>query len=85
MMYVVKVGNMCVKRTELIKREYAKTLYIDEVVLSKEIMQNFDKNMAELVANEINGEVVELLNEVTRDDDKYKQLNIFDMEVKNGN
>ncbi len=79
MMYVVKVGEYYVRAVDI----YAGV--IEEIVLSKELMRNFSKNTAEVVAKKVNGEVVEIADQVTMDDEKYKQLSLFDKEVTNDN
>lgn len=76
-MYVVKVGEYYVRATDMIGG------YIGEIALSKEIMRNFNKNTAELIAKKVNGEVIEIAEEVTMNDEKFKQLSIFDDEVTN--
>lgn len=58
-MYVVKVGEYYVRGIDTIGG------YIGEIELSKEIMRNFSKNTAELIAKKVNGEVVEIAEEVT--------------------
>ncbi len=83
-MYIVKIGEYYVKSTELIRYGNTRTLSLNDILLSKEIMKNFDKNMAEMVAKKVNGEVIELADEVTQSEEKYKQLSIFDEEVSNG-
>ena len=76
-MYIVKVGEYYVRGIDMIGG------YIGEITLSKEIMRNFKKNTAELIAKKVNGEVIEMANQVTMNDEKYKQLSIFDDEVAN--
>ena len=66
-MYVVKVGEYYVKSTELIRNGGTRTLTINDILLSKEIMRNFDKNMADMVAKKVNGEVIEIAEEVTNE------------------
>jgi hypothetical protein len=59
-MYVVKVGEYYVRR-------YTKyTLDID-MTLSKEIMRGFDKETAENIAKRLNGEVIEITEEVSNE------------------
>ena len=53
-MYVVKVGE-----------HYVKSLINGEIVLSKEIMRNFNFESATSVATYLGGEVVEIAEEVT--------------------
>lgn len=76
-MYVVKVGEYYVRGIDMIGG------YIGEIELSKEIMRNFNKNTAELIAKKVNGEVIEMANQVTMNEEKFKQLSIFDDEVTN--
>ena len=66
-MYVVRVGDYYVKNVVLTRYENTKTLTIGDVTLSKEIMKNFDKNMAEMVAKKINGEVIEITENTTNE------------------
>lgn len=68
MMYVVKVGGYYVKSAELKPINGMRAVTIGDILLSKEIMKNFDKNMAEMVANKVNGKVVEIAEEVTIND-----------------
>lgn len=60
-MYVVKVGEYYVRDIDMIGG------YIGEIELSKEIMRNFNKNTAELIAKKVNGEVIEMAEEVTNE------------------
>jgi hypothetical protein len=60
-MYVVKVGEYYVRGIDMIGG------YIGEIELSKEIMRNFNKNTAELIAKKVNGEVIEMAEEVTNE------------------
>ena len=60
-MYIVKVGEYYVRGIDMIGR------YIGEIELSKEIMRNFNKNTAELIAKKVNGEVIEMAEEVTNE------------------
>lgn len=60
-MYVVKVGEYYVRGIDMIGG------YIGEIELSKEIMGNFNKNTAELIAKKVNGEVIEMAEEVTNE------------------
>ena len=66
-MYVVRVGDYYVKNVVLTRYENTKTLTIGDVTLSKEIMKNFDKNMAEMFAKKINGEVIEITENTTNE------------------
>ena len=59
MIYVVKVGEYYVKGIDMFDR------IIGDIELSKEIMRNFTKNTAEIIAKKINGEVIEIAEEVT--------------------
>lgn len=60
-MYVIKVGEYYVRGIDMIGG------YIGEIELSKEIMRNFNKNTAELIAKKVNGEVIEMAEEVTNE------------------
>lgn len=60
-MYIVKVGEYYVRGIDMIGG------YIGEIELSKEIMRNFNKNTAELIAKKVNGEVIEMAEEVTNE------------------
>ena len=60
-MYIVKVGEYYVRGIDMIGG------YIGEIELSKEIMRNFNKNTAELIAKQVNGEVIEMAEEVTNE------------------
>jgi hypothetical protein len=55
-MYVVKVGEY-----------YVKDIRAGEYVLSREVMRDFPKNMADIIAKVLNGEVIEITEEVTND------------------
>lgn len=62
-MYVVKVGEYYVKAVDILAG------YTGEIELSKEIMRNFSKNTAEAIAEKINGEVIEVTEQVTINED----------------
>lgn len=57
-MYVVKVGEYYVRTIEYSGYD---------IVLSKEIMRGFSKGTAENLAKKLNGEVIEIAEEVTND------------------
>ena len=59
-MYVVKVGDYYVRSVDANFGGF-----IGSILLSKEIMRNFTKAGAEHIAKMINGEVVEIPEEVT--------------------
>lgn len=61
-MYVVKVGEYYVRGYEI------KTLDIC-LLLSKELMRTFTKEQAQALAKKINGEVVEIAEQVTINED----------------
>lgn len=61
-MYVIKVGEYYVKEVEV-----AFGGFINDIVLSKEIMKNFKLEGAKRVAELINGEIIEIPEEVTND------------------
>lgn len=75
-MYVVKVGEYYVRGYEVKSLDMC-------VLLSKELMRTFTKEQAENLAKKVNGEVIEMAEQVTMNDEKYKQLSIFDDEVTN--
>lgn len=77
-MYVVKVGEYYVRGYEVKSLDMC-------VLLSKELMRTFNKEQAENLAKKVNGEVIEMAEQVTMNDEKYKQLSIFDDEVANAN
>lgn len=58
MMYVVRVGEYYVRGYEVKSLDMC-------ILLSKELMRTFNKEQAENLAKKINGEVVELADEVT--------------------
>ena len=58
-MYVVKVGEYYVRNVDICGGN------IKEIILSKELMRNFTKNTAEVIAKKINGEVIEMAEEVS--------------------
>lgn len=60
-MYVIKVKDYYVKSAELIKIPNIKAVTIGDILLSKEIMKSFDKNMAEMIAKKVNGKVIEMV------------------------
>lgn len=65
MMYVIKIGEYYVKSVELTRYEDTRRLKLNDILLSKEIMRNFDKQIAELIAKKINGEIIIITEEVT--------------------
>lgn len=82
MMYVVKVGNYYIKGVEYAKYQHSSNIILGNITLSKEIMRNFDKKIAEAIAKETNGEVIEIVDEVSHvEESDYKQLSLFDMEA----
>ena len=77
-MYIVKVGEYYVRDVDI----YCGN--VGEITLSQEIMRQFkNKPLAEIVAKKVNGKLIEMADEVTIDEEKYKQLSIFDDEVNN--
>lgn len=67
-MYVVKVGKYYVRNAELIEEiiDFERTAYyIGEIVLSKEIQRGMKLGEAMALATELNGEVIEMGEEVT--------------------
>lgn len=61
-MYVIKVGEYYVKSVNV---EFGG--FVGEIELSKKIMRNFTKDGAERIAKMVNGEVVEIAEEVTNE------------------
>lgn len=61
-MYVVKVGDYYVRSVDA---EFGG--FIGSILLSKELMRNFTKAGAERIAKMINGEVIEMAEEVTNE------------------
>lgn len=61
-MYVIKVGEYYVKEVDV-----AFGGFINDIVLSKEIMKNFKLEGAKRIAELINGEIIEIPEEVTND------------------
>lgn len=57
-MYVVKVGEYYVRIYSIESLDIC-------IVLSKELMRTFDKDKAQTLANQLNGEVVEIQDQVT--------------------
>ena len=64
-MYVVKVGEYYVKKHDVGLTNNG--MYITDIILSKEIMREYTKEFASFLANKINGEVIEITEEVTND------------------
>ena len=60
-MYVVKVGEFYVRDVEIYGQ------IVSEVELSKEIMRNFSLKWANVIAKQLNGEVIEINEEVTNE------------------
>ena len=58
-MYVVKVGEYYVRNVDMSNG------YIGEIVLSKEMMRSFNLELVTLIATKINGEVIEISEEVS--------------------
>lgn len=69
MSYVVKVGEY-----------YVKSIDVDGIKLSIEVMGTFPKSVAVMVAKKLNGRVEEFKDVETMD---YEQLSLFDKEVTN--
>ena len=69
-MYVVKVGEYYVKGSVMnynTNSSIRVAVCSNEIVLSKEMMTGFSKNIAETIAKKVNGEVIEIAEEVTND------------------
>lgn len=67
-MYVVKVGDFYVRAVEgSINKLNNEIYYISEIILSKELMKSWDKNIAEQLAKSVNGEVICMAEEVTNE------------------
>lgn len=65
-MYVVKVGEYYVKGHETI-HSAMNGMYVGNIELSKEIMREYNKEFAEYLSKKVNGEVIEITEEVTND------------------
>lgn len=67
-MYVVKVGDYYVRDVEgSINKLNNQIYYINEIIISKELMKSWDKNIAEQLAKSVNGEVICMTEEVTNE------------------
>lgn len=67
-MYVVKVGDFYVRDVEgSINKLNNQIYYISEIILSKELMKSWDKDIAEQLAKSVNGEVICMTEEVTNE------------------
>lgn len=75
MYYVVKVGDYYVQSTSIDR-------LTSNIMLSKELMRSYDKDIAEKLAKMLNGEVIKIDNQVTMCEEDSKQLSIFDDEVR---
>lgn len=68
-MYVVKVGDYYIRDVEgTINKLNNQIYYIKEIIISKELMKSWDKNIAEQLAKSVNGEVICMSEEVTNAD-----------------
>lgn len=75
MYYVVKVEDYYVQSTSIDR-------LTSNIMLSKELMRSYDKDIAEKLAKMLNGEVIKMDNQVTMCEEDSKQLSIFDDEVR---
>lgn len=67
-MYVVKVGDYYIRDVEgNINKLNNQIYYINEIIISKELMKSWDKNIAEQLAKSVNGEVICMTEEVTNE------------------
>ena len=67
-MYVVKVGDYYIRDVEgTINKLTNQIYYIKEIIMSKELMKSWDKNIAEQLAKSVNGEVICMTEEVTNE------------------
>lgn len=67
-MYVVKVGDFYIRGVDgSINKLNNEIYYISEIILSKELMKSWDKDIAEQLAKSVNGEVVCMAEEVTNE------------------
>ncbi len=67
-MYVVKVGDYYIRDVEgTINKLNNQIYYINEIIISKELMKSWDKNIAEQLAKSVNGEVICMTEEVTNE------------------
>lgn len=70
-MYVVKVGDYYIRDVEgTINKLNNQIYYIKEIIISKELMKSWDKNIAEQLAKSVNGEVICMSEEVTNADNQ---------------
>lgn len=63
-MYVVKVGEYYVRKATYYE-DVDKNIYIGDITLSKELMGNLNKKLAENIAKKLNGKVIEMAEEVS--------------------
>lgn len=75
MNYVIKLGDFYVKSVTPNCTDF-------KLIISKELMRGYDEKTAYKIANQINGEVIEITNQVTMSEEENKQLSIFDKEVQ---
>lgn len=73
-MYVVKVGEYYVRhfnstkyRTNIDNEEKDHIVIIGDITLSKETMRGLNKSEAVFIAKKLNGEVIEIAEEVTNE------------------
>ena len=68
MMYVVKINDYYVKSVELTRISNIRAVTMGDILLSKEIMRNFDKNTADIIAKKIAAKVIEIPEEGTNEE-----------------
>lgn len=67
-MYVVKVGDYYIRDVEgSINKLNNQIYYISEIIMSKELMKNWNKDIAKQLAKSVNGEVICMAEEVTNE------------------
>nr|DAS26841.1 MAG TPA: hypothetical protein [Caudoviricetes sp.] len=67
-MYVVKVGDYYIRDVEgSINKLNNQIYYISEIIMSKELMKSWNKDIAKQLAKSVNGEVICMAEEVTNE------------------
>jgi hypothetical protein len=67
-MYVVKVGDYYIRDVEgSINKLNNQIYHISEIIMSKELMKSWNKDIAKQLAKSVNGEVICMAEEVTNE------------------
>lgn len=67
-MYVVKVGDYYIRDVEgSINKLNNQIYYISEIIMSKELMKSWNKDIAKQLAKSVNSEVICMAEEVTNE------------------